>query len=101
MAQAQRLGITYEVLLARLEPTAEEKEASRVQEEEEDRRDTQRLDAVRQAFWEGTEADSSELYVLSDALNATGIEESPRRSRRPAAERHGPRARSLHTALNL
>lgn len=78
-AEAKRLGITLGELEERLQPTVEEKEKVRIRQEEEDRRDALRLDAVRQAYWDGTHADSSEFYVLSDAISGAGIVDSPSR----------------------
>lgn len=83
-AEAKRLGITLDELMERLEPTVEEKEKARIRQEEEDRRDAKRLDAVRQAYWEGTREDSSEFYVLSDAISGAGIVDSPNRDQQRA-----------------
>ncbi|ANN80848.1 hypothetical protein BAU07_26360 (plasmid) [Bordetella flabilis] len=76
-AEADRLGISYEELERRLEPTPEQKERARMRQEEEDRRDAQRLDAVRKAYWVNTDESDSDLYALSDALSAAGIASDP------------------------
>ena len=76
-AEADRLGISYEELKRRLEPTAEQKERARMQQEEKDRREAQRLDAVRKAYWANTDESDSDLNPLSDALCAAGVASDP------------------------
>lgn len=76
-AEADRLGISYEEMELRLEPTAEQKEKARMKQEDRDRRDVVRLDAVRRAYWDNTDKADSDLHVFSDALSAAGIAASP------------------------
>lgn len=76
-AEASRLGISYEELEHRLEPTPEQKEKARMRQEERDRHEAQRLDAVRRAYWDNTDKSDSDLYVLSDALRAAKIVSDP------------------------
>jgi len=53
-AEATRLGITYEELLQRMEPTVEQKERQRMRQDEKRQAEAQRLSAVREAFWQNT-----------------------------------------------
>ncbi len=76
-AEADRLGISYEEMERRLEPTTEEKEQERMRQEEVDRRAARRLDAVRMAYWDNTEESDSDLYPLANALSAEGIATEP------------------------
>lgn len=76
-AEASRLGISYEEMERRLEPTVEQKANARMKQEERDRREAARLDAVRQAYWDNTDKAGADLHVLSDALTATGISANP------------------------
>lgn len=68
-AEAIRLGISYDELVKQLEPTEEQKRAAREREEAESQRDLARLNAVREAYWSATAAESSDLYVFDDALS--------------------------------
>jgi len=76
-AEANRLGISYEELERRLEPTPEQKEKARMRQEERDRHEAQRLDAVRLAYWDNTDRSDSDLHVLSDALSVAEIVRAP------------------------
>lgn len=76
-AEADRLGISYDELLKRMEPTPEQKEQARMRGEEKKQRDNARLNAVREAYWAATSADDSDLYRLHDALVSTVMQESP------------------------
>ena len=67
-AEARRLGITYEELLQRMEPTQEQKEQQRMRKEEEDRAEAQRLNAVREAYWMNAPAGHYDLDQLHDVL---------------------------------
>jgi len=73
--EAARLGISYEELLKRLEPSAEEKERARVREEEAELREGARLDALRQVLWD-TKDDDLE-GILNDVLSVSGVREKP------------------------
>lgn len=68
-AEADRIGISYEELERRLEPTQEQKEQARMRQEEQDRRDAARLDAVRKAYWDNTDKTDSDLSPLVSALD--------------------------------
>ena len=74
-AEADRLGISYEELERRLEPTAEQKEKARMKQEERDHREAVRLDAVRKAYWDNTDKPDSDLSPLVSALD--GIVSNP------------------------
>ena len=76
-AEALRLGITYEELLQRLEPTEEQKEEQRMRQEEENRVEDQRLKAVREAFWHNTPEGHHDLSQLHDVLVVSDIAEEP------------------------
>ena len=76
-SEANRLGIPYEELERRLEPTEEQKERARMRQEERDRHEAQRLDAVRRAYWENTDKSDFDLFVFSDALRAAGLASDP------------------------
>lgn len=76
-AEAPRLGITYEELLQRMEPTEEQKEQQRMRQEEEDRAENQRLNAVREAFWHNTPKGHHDLNQLHDVLVVSDIAEEP------------------------
>ncbi len=78
-AEAKRLGITYEELLARMEPTAEQKERERMQQEQEDRAENARLNAVKETFWANTPEGHHDLDQLHDVLVVTELSESPTR----------------------
>ncbi|MDK0999521.1 hypothetical protein ACO2TQ_40020 [Burkholderia sp. OKR4-1] len=68
-AEAYRLGISYEELERRLEPTAEQTEITRMKQEEKDRREAARLDAVRKAYWDNTDKSDPDLSPLISALD--------------------------------
>jgi hypothetical protein len=74
-AEADRLGISYEEMERRLEPTDEQKERARVKQEERDRREAVRLDAVRAAYWGNTDKPDFDLSPLVSALD--GIVDDP------------------------
>lgn len=76
-AEALRLGITYEELLQRLEPTEEQKEQQRMCQEEETRTEEHRLKAVREAFWHNTPEGHHDLRQLHDLLLVSHISEEP------------------------
>jgi len=76
-AEANRLGISYEEMERRLEPTPEQQEKARMRQEERDRHEAQRLDAVRRAYWDNTDKSDLALCVLSDALRAAEIVRVP------------------------
>ncbi|VVE52804.1 hypothetical protein [Pandoraea terrigena] len=68
-AEADRLGIPYEEMKRRLEPTPEQQARARMRQEERDCREAVRLDAVRKAYWDNTENPDSDLYPLVNALD--------------------------------
>jgi len=74
-AEADRLGISYEEMERRLEPTGEQQERARMKQEEWDRREAVRLNAVRKAYWDNTDARDSDLLPLASALD--GIVANP------------------------
>lgn len=76
-AEAARLGITYDELLKRMEPTPEQREKERILQEERKQREIARLTAVCEAYWVNSTEDDSDLYVLHDALVCAEIVESP------------------------
>lgn len=76
-AEAQRLGIPYDELMKRMEPTPEQKEAAKRQEEQLRQKDAERLNAVREAFWANSDPDDSEFYALYDALTFAKIVTEP------------------------
>ena len=50
-AEAMRLGIPYDELMRRMEPTPEQEEQARMRQDEEQQAGEERLNAVREAFW--------------------------------------------------
>jgi len=76
-SEARRLGITYEELLQRMEPTEEQKEQQRMRQAEEDRAEEQRLKAVRIAFWQNTPKGHNDLNRLHDVLVVADVVEDP------------------------
>jgi hypothetical protein len=76
-AEARRLGMTYEELLQRLEPSEEQKERQRMRQEEDDRAEDQRLNAVREAYWHNTPEGHHDLSQLHDVLVVSDIVEEP------------------------
>lgn len=67
-SEAKRLGISYEEMERRLEPTVERKEKARMKRQEQDRREAVRLDAVYKAYWDNTDKPDSDLSPLVSAL---------------------------------
>jgi hypothetical protein len=76
-AEARRLGITYEELLQRMEPTEGQKEQQRIHQEAVDQAEEQRLNAVREAFWQNTPAGHHDLRQIHDVLGASDIVAEP------------------------
>lgn len=72
--EANRLGIPYEELERRLEPTAQQKEKARMKQEEKDRREASRLDALRKVYWDNTDKADSDLSPLVSALDGIVID---------------------------
>lgn len=68
-------GISYDEMLKRLEPTPEQKELSRMQEQDRKNKEAIRLKAVCEAFWQNS--DISEFDELHDALTGAGIVAEP------------------------
>lgn len=75
--EAARLGISYEELERRLEPTDEQKEQMHMREEAEERKEEQRLQAVRQAVWDAWSDDEIAFSRIHDALVSTVMDKSP------------------------
>jgi|GEM_PF-2276063 len=59
MEEAKRLGITYDELIKRLEPSEEEKAARQAREDALRKRELARLDAMREVYWAATAVDDS------------------------------------------
>lgn len=76
-AEANRLGISYDELERRLEPSVEQKEQMRLREEAEERKEEERLQAIRQAVWDAWSDDGSAFSRLHDAMVSTVMEDSP------------------------
>ena len=76
-AEALRLGITYEELEHRLEPSAEEKEQMRMQRDAEEQLEEQRLQVVRQAIWDAWSDDVAAFSRIHDALVSTVMDDAP------------------------
>ena len=75
-AEALRLGITYDELLKRLEPTEEQKQKEAAMTKELKRKEDNRLQAVRDAYWSATDVDELEFAAIYDALvKFCGIDE--------------------------
>lgn len=64
---AQQEGISYEEAERRCQPTKEELERRRNETEESRVKDAKRLQAVRDAYWSATDADSNEFSSMHDA----------------------------------
>lgn len=75
--EAERLGISYDEMLKRMEPTPEQHEAVRMCREQRKHKEAARLSAVREAFWAGTDDNDSEFDNLHDALISAKIVEEP------------------------
>jgi len=82
--QAESLGISYDELLKKLEPTDEQKERMMVEQDRRKQADANRLKAVAEAYWAATSPDDSELDVLHDALLEVEGLESPSREQQRA-----------------
>ncbi|OJW42442.1 MAG: hypothetical protein BGO50_01535 [Rhodanobacter sp. 67-28] len=67
---ALRRGVPLEQLLRDVQPTEEQVDRARERREERNTMDTERLDAVRRAWWDATPADDTELYSLCDVLTS-------------------------------
>lgn len=66
--EAARRGIGVDELMRELEPTEEQKEASRKVEEEQKQREATRLQAVRDAYWAASDIDGLEFATIHDSL---------------------------------
>lgn len=75
-AEADRLGISYEELERRLEPTDEQKERARIREQSKERKEEQRLQVVRQAIWDAWSEDENAFSRLYDELVLAVMKES-------------------------
>ena len=67
-AEALRLGITYDELLKRMEPTEEQKQKEAAMTRELKQKEENRLQAVRDAYWSATDVDGLEFATIHDAL---------------------------------
>lgn len=67
-AEARRLGITYDELLKRMEPTDEQKQKTVEIVEELKRKEDHRLQMVRDAYWSVSDIDGLEFATIHDAL---------------------------------
>lgn len=76
-AEADRLGISYEEVERRLEPTNEQRDQMRVREEGEERKEERRLQAVRQAIWDAWSDDDIAFSRIHDALVSTVMNDPP------------------------
>jgi len=77
-AEAIQRGISYDELLKEIEPTEAQKESAKMHEQAEEERDTKRLTAVREAYWQTSS--ERDFYRLHDALVSTlmtGAENGP------------------------
>lgn len=76
-AEALRLGIPYEELLRRMEPTPEQREQERMLQEEAQQAQAKRLNAVREAFWSLTPPGHYDFDCLHAALSAANLAGEP------------------------
>lgn len=78
-AYADRLGISYDELLKSMDPTEEQKAAAMALQEQRRKRAETRINAVREAYWAGsdTDGDFSDFDNLYDALTISNIVEMP------------------------
>lgn len=75
--EATRLGISYEELLKRLEPTEVQKLATAEKRNQEMQKELDRLNAVRTAYWAASQMDSHDFDPLHDSLLQLEGVESP------------------------
>lgn len=75
--EAKRLGISYEEMLLRCEPTAEMKERQKTIDDIERQKNLLRLDAVRHAYLNASDINSPEFSDLSDLMREHCNIESP------------------------
>lgn len=68
-AEALRRGVSYAELLKELEPTEEQKEGARMQEQVEETRKAKRLAAICESYWQSSS--EGDFYSLHDALVST------------------------------
>jgi hypothetical protein len=66
--EAIRRGLSYQELLQAMEPTQEEKERIDMIQQEETQREELRLQAVRDAYWSGSDQRKHEFSAIYDGL---------------------------------
>lgn len=76
-AEAMRLGISYEELMRRLEPSEEATRQMKEREDEAARVEAARMQAVRDAYWKATPPDHHDLACLHDALVCSALSNEP------------------------
>lgn len=76
-AEAMRLGISYEELLRRLEPSEESKLQMKEREEVAGRVEAARMQAVRDAYWNATPPDHHDQACLHDAIVCSDLSNEP------------------------
>lgn len=68
--EALRRGLSYEEVEKELEPTEEQKAVQKERAMKRKEYEQKRFEAVRKAFWENTDPDDPELYVLGDCISS-------------------------------
>lgn len=68
--EALRRGVSYEEVEKELEPTEEQKAVQKERAMKRKEYERKRFEAVRKAFWENSDPDDSELYVLDDCISS-------------------------------
>jgi ABC-type dipeptide/oligopeptide/nickel transport system ATPase component len=76
-AEALRLGIPYDEMLLRMEPTPEQKERERMRQKEAHQAEAKRVSAVQEAFWSMTPPGHTDFDCLHDVLVSAGLAEKP------------------------
>lgn len=76
-AEAMRLGISYEELMRRLEPSEEATRKMKEREDDATRVAAARMQAVRDAYWKATPPDHHDLECLHDALVCSALSNEP------------------------
>ncbi len=68
--EALKRGISYEEVEKELEPTEEQKAVQKERAMKRKAYEQKRFEAVRKAFWENSDPDDWELYVLDDCISS-------------------------------
>lgn len=68
--EALRRGLSYEEVEKELEPTEEQKAVQKERAMKRKAYEQNRFEAVRKAFWENSDPDDWELYVLDDCISS-------------------------------